>query len=143
MRHEPVTGLLARFPLNGMTRTLRGRYSGKRLKCSGGAERTNTDADSGRANFCAADQTGRGSTRCRIYMSKRFIVRTENRTTAGRGNGCGREETFLCAARRYFFLVPYFFFIFFFFRAISAARLNMCRGPWVEEANSLACFMCI
>lgn len=91
--------------------------SGKCLKCSctAGAERTNTGADSGRAKFCAADQTVLGSTRCRIYMSKRFIVQTENRTMAGRGNGCGSEETFLCA-RRFFFSFPTFFiFIFFVF----------------------------
>jgi len=70
MRHEPLTGLFAEFPLNGNITQDRV----KRLKYTAGAGWTNTRADSGRANVRDADQTGRGSMRCRICMSKRFIV---------------------------------------------------------------------
>jgi len=121
-------------------RTLHG-VRWKRLKWAhtAGARRTNTRADSGLANFCAADQTGRGSTRCRIYMSKRFIVRTENRTATGQEKQQKLRNFSLCA-RRFFFL---FAILFLFFIMRYQLPVWICAEVREWRLTSLACFMCI
>jgi len=107
MRHEPAAaGLSGEFSLNGLTADE--RTFALRIKRA-----------------------------CRIYMSKRFIVRTEKPNDDCRQQEQQkRKKTFLWLrvgrCRPLFILFPGVFFFFFFlvFRAISAARLNMCRVPW-------------